>query len=247
MKIVIPGGSGLLGRSLSKALLQDGHEVVILTRSLQPGVVVHESNVDLPGLTNAGWQPDGTNGVGSWARLIDGATAVVNLTGESIAAKRWSVAQKARIRDSRVLGTRSVVGAIRAASNPPSTLVNASAIGYYSNRGDEELIEDSAPGNDFMAKCCIDWEAEAHKAEGTIERLVILRTGIALDRTGGALQKMLPPFKMFVGGPLGSGQQYMSWIHYADWVDLVRWTLVTGEAIGTFKATAPEPLSLIHI
>ena len=243
MKIVIPGGSGLLGRSLGKALVRDGHEVVVLTRSLQPGVVVHESNVDLPGLTNAGWQPDGTNGVGSWARLVDGATAVVNLTGEPIAAKRWSVAQKACIRDSRVLGTRSVVGAIQAASDPPATLVNASAIGYYSNRGDEELSEDSAAGNDFMAKCCIDWEDEARKAEGIIERLVILRTGIALDRTGGALQKMLPPFKMFVGGPLGSGRQYMSWIHYADWVDLVRWALVTEEVTGVFNATAPAPVT----
>ena len=243
MKIVIPGGSGLLGRSLGKALVRDGHEVVVLTRSLQPGVVVHESNVDLPGLTNAGWQPDGTNGVGSWASLVDGATAVVNLTGEPIAAKRWSVAQKACIRDSRVLGTRSVVGAIQAASAPPATLVNASAIGYYSNRGDEELSEDSAAGNDFMAKCCIDWEDEARKAEGIIERLVILRTGIALDRTGGALQKMLPPFKMFVGGPLGSGRQYMSWIHYADWVDLVRWALVTEEVTGVFNATAPEPVT----
>ena len=243
MKIVIPGGSGLLGRSLGKALVRDGHEVVVLTRSLQPGVVVHESNVDLPGLTNAGWQPDGTNGGGSWARLVDGATAGVNLTGEPIAAKRWSVAQKACIRDSRVLGTRSGVGAIQAASDPPATLVNASAIGYYSNRGDEELSEDSAAGNDFMAKCCIDWEDEARKAEGIIERLVILRTGIALDRTGGALQKMLPPFKMFVGGPLGSGRQYMSWIHYADWVDLVRWALVTEEVTGVFNATAPEPVT----
>jgi hypothetical protein len=135
------------------------------------------------------------------------------------------------------------VGAIQAASDPPATLVNASAIGYYSNRGDEELIEDSAAGNDFMAKCCIDWEDEARKAEGIIERLVILRTGIALDRTGGALQKMLPPFKMFVGGPLGSGRQYMSWIHYADWVDLVRWALVTEEVTGVFNATAPKPVT----
>ena len=139
MKVVIPGGSGFLGQALSKALLQDGHEVVVLTRSLQPGVVVYEPDTGLPGLTNAGWLPDGTDGTGYWARLLDGADAVVNLAGESIAARRWSTAQKARIRDSRVLATRSVVSAIRAATAPPATLVNASAIGYYGDRVDRKV------------------------------------------------------------------------------------------------------------
>ena len=243
MKIVIPGGSGFLGRALSDALLQDGCEVVILTRALDPGVVVHEAGTGLPGLSNAGWRPDGTDGVGLWAKLLDGADAVVNLAGEPIVARRWSAAQKTRIRDSRVLETRSIVGAIQAATHSPAVLVNASAIGVYGDRGDEELTEASATGDDFLARTCLDWEAEAREAEPLVGRLAILRCGIALEAGGGALAKMLPPFKAFVGGPLGTGQQYMSWIHRADWVDLVRWVIATKTATGIFNATAPAPVT----
>jgi len=243
MKIVISGGSGFLGRALSDALLQDGCEVVILTLALDPGVVVHEAGTGLPGLSNAGWRPDGTNGVGLWAKLLDGADAVVNLAGEPIVARRWSAAQKTRIRDSRVLGTRSIVGAIQAATHSPAVLVNASAIGVYGDRGDEELTEASATGDDFLAQTCLDWEAEAREAEALVGRLAILRCGIALEAGGGALAKMLPPFKAFVGGPLGTGQQYMSWIHRADWVDLVRWVIATKTATGIFNATAPAPVT----
>ncbi len=243
MRIVIPGGSGFLGRALSDALLQDGNEVVVLTRALDPGVVVHEAGTGLPGLSNAGWKPDGTDGVGLWAKLLDGADGVVNLTGEPIAARRWSAVQKTRIRDSRVLGTRSIVGAIQAATQSPAVLVNASAIGIYGDRGDEELTEASAAGDDFLAQSCLDWEAEAREAEAHVGRLAILRGGIALERDGGALVKMLPPFKSFVGGPLGTGRQYMSWIHRADWVDLVRWIIATQTASGIFNATAPAPVT----
>ncbi|HAK54967.1 MAG: TIGR01777 family oxidoreductase [Vicinamibacterales bacterium] len=243
MKVVIPGGSGFLGRALADALLQDGHEVVVLTRALEPGVVVHEAGTGLPGLSNAGWRPDGTDGVGRWAAVVDGADAVVNLTGESIAARRWSTAQKARIRDSRVLATQSVVGAIRAAANPPPTLVNASAVGYYGNRGDQELDEASSPGDDFLAASCVDWETAARELEASIDRLVILRGGVALDRNGGPLERMVVPFRLFVGGPLGSGRQYISWIHRADWVDLVRWVLATPTATGVLNATAPAPVT----
>ena len=243
MKIVIPGGSGFLGRALSDALLQDSHEVVILTRALGPGVVVHEPGSGLPGLSHAGWKPDGTDGVGVWATLLDGADAVVNLAGESIAARRWSASQKALIRDSRVLGTRSIVAAIRAVANPPAILVNASAIGVYGDRGDEKLTETSPPGEDFLARSCVDWEAEARGAEASVARLAILRGGIALERDGGALVKMLPPFRFFVGGPLGGGRQFMSWIHRADWVDLVRWIIATEAASGIINATAPAPVT----
>ena len=243
MKIVIPGGSGFLGRALCDALLQDGYEVVILTRALDSGVVVHEAGTGLPGLSNAGWKPDGTDGVGLWAKLLDGADAVVNLAGEPIVARRWSAAQKTRIRDSRVLGTRSIVGAIQAATHSPAVLVNASAIGIYGDRGDEELTEASAAGDDFLAQTCLDWEAETREAEAHVGRLAILRGGIALEADGGALVKMLPPFKAFVGGPLGTGHQYMSWIHRADWVDLVRWVVATKTASGIFNATAPAPVT----
>ena len=243
MKVIIAGGTGFLGRALSDALLQDGHEVVILTRSIPAGVVVHEPGTGLPGLTNAGWTPDGTAGLGQWAKVVDEVDAVVNLTGESIAARRWSDAQKARIRDSRLLGTRSIASAIQAATTPPRVLINASAIGFYGNRGDEELTEQSAAGSDFLAETCKAWEAEAHQAESSGCRVVIVRGGLALERHGGALVKMLPPFRFFVGGSLGSGRQYMSWIHRADWVDLIRWAIDTDTVAGALNATAPAPVT----
>lgn len=243
MKVVIAGGTGFLGRALSDALLQDDHEVVILTRSIPAGMVVHEPGTGLPGLANAGWAPDGAAGLGQWAKVVDEVDAVVNLTGESIAARRWSDVQKARIRDSRLLGTRSLVSAIQAAAKPPRVFINASAVGFYGDRGDEELTERSAPGGDFLADTCKEWEAEAQRADSPGTRVVIVRGGVALERDGGALVKMLPPFRFFVGGPLGSGRQYMSWIHRSDWVDLIRWAIDTDTVSGALNATAPAPVT----
>jgi uncharacterized protein len=231
MRIVIAGGSGFLGRALGDALARDGHEVVSLSRraaasSARPRVV--------------SWTPDGT--AGPWKSEIDGADAVVNLAGESIAARRWTGAQKRRILDSRVLATRSLVTAINRATTPPGVLVSGSAVGYYGSLGDELASEDRPAGSDFLARVCTQWEAEARATEART-RLACIRTGLVLDRHGGALPKMLPPFWFGMGGPVGSGRQYWPWIHRSDWISLVRWTIVSSPASGPLNASAPGPVT----
>jgi len=172
---------------------------------------------------------------------MDTADAVVNLAGESIAARRWTAAQKEKIRTSRLLATRSLVVAIRGASSKPRVFVSASAVGYYGDRGDETLTEASTPGHDFLATLCQGWEAAAGEAAAAT-RVVLLRTGIVLDRKGGALPKMLPPFMLFAGGPIGSGRQYMPWSHKHDWVRMAAWTLQHDAARGALNVTAPNPI-----
>jgi hypothetical protein len=174
---------------------------------------------------------------------IDGAGAVINLAGESIAARRWTVAQKRRILESRVLATRSLAAAIDKSSAPPAVFVSGSAVGYYGPRGDEVVTEDAAPGQDFLASVCKAWEAEASAVKAPDTRVVLVRTGLVLERHGGALPKMLPPFWFGAGGPVGSGRQYWPWIHLADWVALVKWLVATPEAAGPFNASATIPVS----
>jgi hypothetical protein len=229
MRIVIAGGSGFLGRSLTHALSLGGHDVVWLSRS---GSATAESR-------SVTWTPDGS--VGAWASAIDGADAVVNLAGESIAGKRWSAAQKERIRESRVLATKSLVAAVNRAAAPPAVFVSGSAVGYYGPLGDETAEEDRPPGHDFLADVCRQWEAEALGVTASGVRLVLARTGLVLDRRGGALPKMLPPFRLGIGGPIGSGRQYWPWIHVADWVGMVQWMITTPSASGPFNITAPAP------
>lgn len=230
MKIVIAGGSGFLGKALVRALSTDGHEIVVLSRGepkLEIGRPVH-------------WTPDGT--VGDWARALDGAGALVNLAGESIAGKRWTPAQKARILDSRVLATRSLVSALAKVTAPPPVFVSGSAVGYYGPLRDEVATEERGPGSDFLAQVCVAWEAEARAAADGAGRVAIIRTGLVLDRHEGALPQMLPPFWFGAGGPVGSGRQYWPWIHRQDWVDLVRWTIATPAASGPINAASPQPV-----
>ena len=182
MKIVIAGGSGFLGRPLAERLVSNGHDLVILTRGAGRSV---------PSARLVVWTPDGN--AGAWANEIDGSDAVVNLAGESIAGKRWSAAHKQRILDSRVLATRSLAAAIARASRPPSVLVSGSAVGYYGPRGDEVVSEATPPGDDFLARVCVQWEAEANRAASPRTRVVCVRTGLVLERDGGALPQMLPP------------------------------------------------------
>ena len=215
MKIVIAGGSGFLGTALSRELTGQQHDVTILTRQQAPRDRV-------PGVAYSTWIPNGQSG--PWATALDGADAVVNLAGESIAAKRWSAAQKAKLRESRLLATRSLTTAIREIARPPRVLVSGSAVGYYGDRGTETLTEISPPGHDFLAQLAREWEAAADEV-AHLTRVALIRTGIVLDKREGALPKMLPPFKMFVGGPLGPGTQYMPWIHRDDWVRLVTWAI----------------------
>lgn len=225
MRIVVAGGTGFLGTPLVDRLEHEGHHVRVLTR--RPAAP-----------RDVGWVPDGT--AGPWASAVDSADAVINLAGESIAGARWTGAHKARIRDSRRQATRSLAAAIQQAANRPAVLVSGSATGYYGPRGDEPLTEDDDAGTDFLATVCQEWEAEALRA-AAVTRVVLLRTGIALERGGGALPQMALPFMLFAGGPVGSGRQFYSWIHRDDWIRLVLWSLRTEQVSGPLNATAPAP------
>ncbi len=176
-----------------------------------------------------------------------GADGVVNLAGESLASRRWSEESKKRFRDSRILSTRSLAEAIRAAATPPAVLISGSAVGFYGPWDERPLTENDPPGTDFLARLCADWEQEARQAERPGTRLALLRTGIVLERSGGALPEMMRPFRFFVGGPLGSGRQYVSWIHRLDWIEIVRWIVQTPAVSGPVNATAPHPVTNRHL
>ena len=234
MKIVIAGGTGFLGRPLAQALADESHYVTILTRG-------KSGAGPTPRVRLVQWTPNGQTD--AWPAEIDGADAVVNLAGESIAAQRWSDARKKLILDSRVRATRRLTDAIAAAASPPPVFISGSAVGYYGPLGSEIATEETPAGSDFLARVCVKWEAEAERASSPQTRVVCLRTGLVLEKDGGALAKMLPPFKLGAGGRVGSGRQYWPWIHRRDWVDLVRWTIATTTASGPINATAPNPVT----
>ena len=229
MRIVLAGGTGFLGRAVRGRLQRDGHDVTVLTR-----------RPDAADPDQRPWSPDGT--VGPWAAEVQGADAIVNLAGEGIGDRRWNAARKKALVDSRVLATRSLVAALRQVASPPPVLINASGVGYYGDRGDEVVTEATRHGDDFLAHLCLDWEREAEQASAT-SRVVIVRSALVLHPDGGALAQMLTPFRFGVGGPVGSGRQYMPWIHLDDWVSLVVWLLTTREARGAFNAVAPTPVT----
>jgi uncharacterized protein len=233
MKIVIAGGTGFLGQPLARALAADGCEVVVLTRRPAAPPATRGARFVL-------WHPDGG---GAWAAEIDGSDAIINLAGESIAARRWSNAQKQRILDSRIQATRSLAEAIRSSARPPLTFVSGSAVGYYGPLGDEIVTETNPAGSDFLANVCARWESEAVRGSGPSTRVTTIRTGLVIERDGGALPRMTLPFRLGVGGPLGSGRQYVPWIHREDWVALVRWAIDTPAASGPINATAPHPVT----
>jgi uncharacterized protein len=234
MNILIAGGRGFLGQALSDRLLGQGHRILILTRATtyagQPWDAARSEHA---------WAPDGT--AGDWAATLEGADAVVNMAGESIAGGRWTAARKRTILESRILATRSLVAAIAQVKRPPSVFVSASAQGYYGDRGDEELTEESAPGTDYLADVCRGWEAEARAADGQT-RVVLLRTGIVLAAGGGALPRMVLPFRLFAGGPLGSGRQFMSWIHLDDWVGIAAHVIQDTRTAGPRNLGSPRPV-----
>jgi uncharacterized protein (TIGR01777 family) len=229
-RVVIAGGTGFLGRPLTEALVRDGADVVLLSRN---------RGATSARVRSAPWTPDGN--AGDWAREIDGADAVVNLAGESIAARRWTAAQKTRILESREKATRSLVAAIARASQPPPVFVSASAVGYYGPLGDEIVDERGAAGSDFLAGVCVRWEAEALRAASAKTRVVCIRTGLVLAGDGGALPEIARPFTLFAGGPVGSGRQYLPWIHRDDWVAIAQWAIRTPTVSGALNATAPTP------
>src|SRR5690242_10583027 len=236
MKIIIAGGTGFIGSALIDHLARKGHALTILTRVKKP--------LTTAGATTLAWDPATS---GDWRRALDetmaDADGVINLAGESIAAGRWSKARKEKLRASRIGSTRALVDAIAKSRGRMKFLINASAVGYYGPRADEPITEAEHPGSDFLARLCLEWEAEARRAEALDARVVLLRTGIVLGRGGGALAKMIPAFKFFVGGPLGSGGQWMPWIHLEDEVGLIDF-LVEANARGAVNATAPEPVTM---
>ena len=234
MKIVIAGGTGFLGRALARSLAAEGNSVVVLSRGGPP-------RLDVGRVRTVSWTADGE--VGDWAGDLDGADAVINLAGESIAARRWTEQQKHLILDSRLLTTRSLVRAMACANVPPTVFISGSAVGYYGPARDELLGEDAPPGADFLARVCVEWEAEARRASSDRTRVVLIRTGLVLEGDGGALPRMLPPFKLGAGGRVGSGRQYWPWIHREDWIAMVRWVMATPGMAGAVNATGPTPVT----
>lgn len=235
MRVAITGATGFVGRALSRALGDRGDEVVAFTREPEAAADRLE-----PEAVAVRWDPDDVVGIAS---SLAGVDAVVNLAGEPVVGKRWSAPQKARIRDSRVDGTRALVQAIALAEPRPPVFVSASAIGYYGVSGNQELDERAPSGNDFLAGVCRDWEAEAVKAQDSGVRTVVIRVGVVLGEGGGALPKLLLPFKLFVGGPTGSGEQWVSWIALDDLVGLILFAIDEQRVHGVLNATAPNPVT----
>ena len=239
MKVAITGATGFVGSRLVEKLKAEGHQILVLTRNLERAKRIFPASA-FPNLEIFAYRPTES---GNWQQSIADFDAVVNLAGEPI-AERWTPEHKKAILESRQLGTRKIVEAIAQAEPKPRVLINASAIGYYGTSETATFDEDSPGGNDFLAEVCKKWEAEAQKVKEAGVRLVILRTGIVLDKDGGALAKMLPPFKLFAGGPLGSGRQWFSWIHRDDLVNLIVEALKRPDIEGTFNATAPNPVRM---
>ena len=233
MHIVITGGTGLIGQALAWNLVERGYEVTLLSRrpekppGMPPSAVIQQ------------W--DGQTAIG-WAHVVDGADAVVNLAGENISQGRWTGERKRRIRESRLNAGRAVVEAIEAASRKPRVLIQASGVGYYGDRGDERLTESSEPGADFLAQLAIEWEASTAAVEAQGVRRAVIRTGVVLSAEGGALPRMVLPFRFFVGGKMGSGRQWLPWIHIADEVNAIRLLIEREDASGAFNITAPNPV-----
>ncbi len=230
-RVVIAGGSGFLGRALADALRLNGYQVTVLSRSPR-------AEGDLP------WPTHATLGESSLRshNPVDGAIAVVNLAGTSIASGRWSAPRKEAILDSRISATRTLVRAIDAARIKPLVFLSGSAIGYYGVRDDTPLAEDAPRGQDFLSGVCADWEQAALAAQA-LTRVVRLRTGLVLAREAGALPMLALPFALLVGGRTGTGRQYMSWIHRDDWVAMVVWAMTTPSVVGPINLTAPEPVT----
>jgi uncharacterized protein len=239
MRVTVTGATGLIGPHVIAALQQRGAQVSVLTRDAKRA---HTR------LADAGLAPVEAF---DWDLLsepapvqaLEGRDAIVHLAGENV-AQRWSASAKRAIRESRVTGTRNLLAGLRAAEQAPGTLVSSSAIGYYGARGEEPLDEDAPPGSDFLAEICVEWEREAAKASSELGmRVVLVRTGVVLDKNGGALEKMLPPFRLGVGGPVAGGRQFISWIHRDDVVGMIVAGVENERWSGAVNATAPEPLS----
>ncbi|HEX5852112.1 MAG TPA: TIGR01777 family oxidoreductase [Solirubrobacteraceae bacterium] len=258
LRVTVTGATGLIGPQLTAALLERGAEVTVLSRDPD------RARARLGDVTAIAWDPLADSAP---VEALSGRDAVVHLAGAPV-AQRWSAKAKRAIRESRVIGTRNLLAGLAACADAdggeassggansgdadgdaangggrPRMLISSSAIGYYGPRGDEPLDEDAPPGEDFLARVCVEWEAEAAKARGLGLRVVQVRTGVVLDAAGGALAKMLTPFRLGVGGPVAGGRQYMSWIHADDLVGMVLAAIEDERWSGPINATAPEPVT----
>lgn len=234
MRVVITGGTGLIGSALAADLARRGDDVFLLSRT-------PERATSLPaGVRAERWDARSAQG---WSHLVDGAGAVVNLAGENLAAGRWTPERRRSIRESRLQAGQAVVEAIQAANQPPLLVVQASAVGYYGPCGNEEITESAPAGSDFLAQVCTAWEASTAAVEAFGVRRVIIRTGIVFSRDDGALSRLTLPYRFCVGGRLGSGRQWYPWIHLADEIAGIRFLIDTPAATGAFNLTGPHPLT----
>ncbi|MBW4663649.1 MAG: TIGR01777 family oxidoreductase [Chroococcus sp. CMT-3BRIN-NPC107] len=238
MKVAITGATGFVGSRLVERLHYLGHHLLVLTRNVTMAQKTFSSS-KFPNVEIVAYTPDSSG----WQQAISGCDGVVNLAGEPIADGRWTAERKQEILQSRKVGTQKIVEAITHANPKPQVLVNASAIGYYGTSENAIFDETSAAGSDFLAQVCLDWEAEAQKVVNAEVRLVIIRLGIVLGK-GGALDKMVTPFKLFAGGPIGTGKQWFSWIHRDDLVNLIIQALTRPDITGVLNGTAPNPVRM---
>ena len=234
MRILISGGSGLVGRALARELESAGHRCDILSRAPQQS---------LGAFDRAEVHPWDARSVEPLLDLMKGADAVVHLAGENLGAGLWTERRKQRIRDSRVDSTQAIAEAILRIDTPPAVLVQASAVGFYGPRGDEEVAEDAPAGDDFLAMLCRDWEDASERVSAAGVRRVVVRSGLVLSGSGGVLPRMTLPFRLFVGGPAGSGRQWISWIHLADEAAAIRFLVEEHSAKCVFNLTASSPVT----
>lgn len=234
MRVIVGGGSGTIGRALVGSLAGDGHEVVVLSRS--PDRVTGLP----PGARAVGWDAEGR---GDWWGEVDGADAVVHLAGANIAGGPWTEGRRRLLRDSRVVSSRAIADAVLGVGSPPEVLVQASAVGYYGDGGDEVKTETDPPGEGFLADLSVEWEAASAPVEAEGIRRPILRTSLVLAADEGILPVMAIPFRLFVGGRVGRGDQWVPWIHLADEVAAIRFLLDHRETSGPFNLAAPEPVT----
>jgi uncharacterized protein (TIGR01777 family) len=232
VRVTVTGASGLIGTALVAELREHGAEITVLSRDPSRAR-------EIPGVEAVRWDPLSEPAP---AEALTGADAVVHLAGENV-AQRWTERAKRAILESRVTGTRNLLAGLEAIEPRPRTLISGSAIGYYGAHGEEPLDEDAPAGNDFLAETCVAWEAEAERASALGMRVVRVRTGVVLNREGGALKKMLLPFRLGIGGPVAGGSQYMSWIHLEDLLGMIRTALADERWSGPINGTAPEPVT----
>jgi len=237
MKVFMTGGTGFVGKTLTRYLIEQGHQVTVLTRKIPENLTLPEGISLLEG--------DPTKR-GEWQRTLIKHEIIVNLAGASV-FRKWDKKAKAIIRDSRVLTTTNLVEALSDGVEKETTLISTSAVGYYGFRGDEELDEESLPGDDFLASVCRDWESAAIRAESFGVRVLTCRFGIVLGKNGGALGEMIPLFRKGLGSPLGSGKQWFSWIHEMDLIDIYLFLMANKGLSGPINCTAPEPVRNIEL